>query len=58
MEEILELIKQDPKTTVKILENKVKLTRRGIEYHIANLKKQGKLKRIGSTKGGYWEVKE
>lgn len=27
-----------------------------IKQHLSNLKKEGKLKRVGSTKSGYWEV--
>jgi len=27
-----------------------------VKEHIANLKKEDKLKRVGSTKSGYWEV--
>jgi len=34
------------------------LTTRGIEWNIAKLKQKGLLKRVGSAKGGYWEVKE
>jgi len=30
----------------------------GVKYHIKNLRKQGKLEWIGSTKKGYWEVIE
>jgi ATP-dependent DNA helicase RecG len=56
VEELLKLFKSDPKLTVSKLEKQIGLSRRGIEYHIANLKKEGKLKRIGSTKSGYWKV--
>jgi len=27
-----------------------------IKGHVTNLKKEGKLKRVGSTKSGYWEI--
>ncbi len=29
-----------------------------IKEHLVGLKKEGKLKRVGSTKSGYWEVIE
>jgi len=34
------------------------LTRRGVEWNIDKLKKEGKIKRIGGKKGGYWKVLE
>ena len=27
-----------------------------IKQHLSNLKKEGKLERVGSTKSGYWKV--
>jgi ATP-dependent DNA helicase RecG len=56
--QIIGLIKQNPVITIKEIEQKIKLTRRGIEYNIDKLKKSGVIKRIGSTKGGRWEVIE
>ena len=50
---ILRLIKKTPNITVVNLETHTHITRRGIAYPIAKLKKQGKLKRIGPNKGGY-----
>jgi len=32
------------------------LSARAIEKHIAQLKDQGKLERVGAAKGGYWKV--
>src|SRR5690625_412410 len=56
VEEILRLLKKDPKFTVKRLTEYINLSRRGVEYHIAKLKKEGRIERIGPTKGGYWKV--
>jgi len=53
---ILSLIKLNPKITAKELQVKTGLSRRGIEWNIAKLKKQGKIERIGPTKSGYWKV--
>ena len=58
VEEILRLLKSNPKLTVRELTKLVGLTRRGVEYHISKLQKSNKLKRIGSTKGGHWKVIE
>ena len=57
-ETMLLLIKQTPKITQAELMKKLSLTRRGVEWHIQNLKQKGLLIRNGSTRGpgGYWEV--
>ncbi len=57
-EEIIRLIKQNPTITQKELAQTVGLTPKGIEWHIKNLKNEGRLKRVGATKKGHWEVVE
>ncbi|MFT4244744.1 MAG: hypothetical protein ACMXYB_04810 [Candidatus Woesearchaeota archaeon] len=42
--------------TQKDLEEITNLTRRGVEYNLQKLKKEGVLKRIGGRKEGYLEV--
>jgi len=32
------------------------LSTNGVKYHLSQLKRAGKLRRHGPTKGGYWEV--
>jgi ATP-dependent DNA helicase RecG len=32
------------------------LTQKGVEWQIAQLKKQGRLERIGPDRGGHWKV--
>ena len=56
-EKILSLIKEDKNITTKILAKKIGVSSKSIEYHIDNLKKEEILKRMGSKKYGYWEVK-
>ncbi len=58
VEKILSAIKENPKITTAELVNISGLSRRGVEWNIEKLKKQGKLKRIGPDKGGYWEIIE
>lgn len=53
---ILDLIKENPYITQEELAERTNLTRRGIEWNIKHLKEKGLLKRIGSDKGGYWEI--
>jgi Fic family protein len=57
-EKILEFLKTNPKATIKILASKLNLTTRAIEKQLANLKKEGKLQRVGSARKGEWVVVE
>ncbi len=54
--QILQLLEQAPTLTAQDLADKTKLSKRNIERHLQELKAQGRLKRIGPNKGGYWEV--
>ena len=58
MEKILSIIEKNSKVTQDELTKLTGLTRRGVEWNIDQLKKQGILKRIGPDKGGYWEIIE
>jgi ATP-dependent DNA helicase RecG len=53
---ILEAIKQDPTITREELSRVADLSIRGVEWNLTRLKKEGKIKRVGSAKGGHWEV--
>ena len=55
---ILELLQQNPKYTKADLMKILEKADGTIKEHIANLKKEAKLKRVGSTKSGYWEVSD
>ena len=57
-EKILEIIRRNPKITKEDISEHLKIGINGVKYHIKNLRKQGKLEWIGSTKKGYWEVIE
>ena len=52
---ILGLIRQDQTITLKLLADKLKLTKGGIRYHTDNLKNKGILRRKG-TYNGHWEI--
>ena len=54
--EILQAISENPKITSKGLSKVTGLSVRGVEWNLSKLKKKGKLKRVGPTKGGHWEV--
>ena len=55
-EKILNLLKQNPKFTIKELSEQLNLTTRAIEKQFAKLKKENKIKRVGSARKGQWEV--
>lgn len=53
---ILHAIKKNSQITRDDLSKITGLSIRGIEWNLAKLKEEGKIKRVGSAKGGYWEV--
>jgi ATP-dependent DNA helicase RecG len=54
---ILELMRENPKITMPIIADTLKMTKRNVEYHISQLKKSGLVEREGARKSGYWVVK-
>ncbi len=56
VEKILRALEENPKITILQLTKISGLSRRGVEWNLAKLKKEGKIKRIGPAKGGYWHV--
>ena len=55
---ILHAIKNNSKITRDELSIITGLSIRGVEWNLAKLKGEGKIKRIGPAKGGHWEVNE
>jgi len=53
---ILELIKDNPKISILELSEKVNIGTTAIDKNIKKLKDSKIIKRIGSTKSGYWGV--
>ena len=49
-------LKEDPTQTREMLANKTGRTVRTIQRALDKLSEEGKIKRIGSSKAGYWEV--
>ena len=47
---------ENPNISARDLSDIIGISQRKIEENISKLKKKGLLKRIGSPKGGYWEV--
>jgi len=55
-EKNLSVLKATPYIPIKELAGIVEISQKGIEWQITKLKKEGRIKRIGSDKGGRWEV--
>lgn len=55
-ETILRHLLQHPQASVPELIHATGLSTNGVKYHLNQLKQTGKLRRVGSTKGGRWEV--
>ena len=55
-EKILSILKTTPYITIDELAEIAGISQKGLEWQIAKLKKEGRIKRIGPDKGGHWEV--
>jgi len=56
VEKILTLIKANPRITQKEIMKRTGLTRRGVEWNLRKLKETGRIRRVGSDRGGRWGV--
>ena len=55
---ILSLISENNTITREELAEQLGVSVKGIDWQIGTLKREGKLKRVGSARGGHWEVLE
>ena len=55
---ILEIIRKDSSVSAKKIAEMIGLRVRSVERQLAKIKKEGKIKRVGSDKGGHWEIIE
>ena len=55
-QEVLNLIKENPEITQIEMSQKLNLTLEGVKYHIKKLKTAKKIKHVGATKKGHWEL--
>jgi len=55
---LIELIRKRPNANLNELAEYLQITRDGVRYHLKNLKQKGVLKRIGSSREGYWKINE
>lgn len=57
-EKIVALLAQDSKLSAAALAKLIGISAKAIEKHLAKLKAEGIIERIGPAKGGYWKVKQ
>ena len=55
-DKLIELLKSQPSLTQEGMSNALGISRQAVQKHISNLKKAGRLRRIGPDKGGHWGV--
>ena len=56
-EKIIVLLSEDGKLSATALAEKIGISAKAVEKHLANLKADSIIERIGPAKGGYWKVK-
>lgn len=56
LEKLLEILADNPKITREEMAKILGISINGVKQHILNLKRDGKLKRIGGRKIGHWEI--
>ena len=49
-------MQEDKNITIPEIAKKIGITERGVKKQISKMKADGKIKRVGPDKGGYWEV--
>lgn len=57
-EKIISLLSQDNSLSAAALAERTGITPKAVEKHIAKMKAEGILKRIGPDKGGHWQIAE
>jgi predicted HTH transcriptional regulator len=55
-EQILKLMLNNPQITTVIIAVQLGISKRAVIKHTNKLQENGKLRRVGATNGGYWEV--
>ena len=57
-EKILELLSGDGSLSAAALAVRIGITPKAVEKHLARLKAEGRLRRVGPDKGGHWTVND
>jgi ATP-dependent DNA helicase RecG len=57
-ERLVQLLREQPQLSAPAIAAALGIGKDGVKYHLNQLKQAGKLRRVGPTKGGRWEVIE
>jgi ATP-dependent DNA helicase RecG len=57
-EKILELLQAQPGLSAREIAQRLAITPRAVEKQISRLKREGRLPRIGTARGGHWQAGE
>ena len=55
-ERILALLREDPGLTRRALATRIGITADGVKYHLDKLRNAGRIRHVGATKKGRWEI--
>ena len=55
-EKITNILKKNPRTSAKVIADEIGISSRAVEKHLAQLKLEGRIKRVGSPRNGSWQV--
>ena len=55
---IFSLLRSDPTLTRAALASRIGITPEGVKYHLDKLRKAGRIRHVGPTKKGRWEILE
>ena len=56
-EQILAILRAEPEITQPAIAERLGLTVKGVKYHFRKLREAGSIRRVGSSRAGYWEVR-
>lgn len=56
-ERVVALITENPKITRKDLAEKLNVPSSTVQFHIENLKSEGRIERVWGARGGHWKVR-
>jgi Fic family protein len=55
-DKIIALLREDPRHSARSLADVIGISAKGVEKQLAKLKTSGRITRVGSAKGGHWQV--
>ena len=53
---IVRIIWKNPNATAQSISKEINIASRNVQEHLRKLQEQGVIRRIGSDKGGHWEI--